>query len=212
MPNACRGPLGNPPQSDCLATSPSTHIFLYCIHLHHFRTLRHVLGVTENSLETTVLVTCCDSEGQFSPNSGYSSAAPLGVATDCNPKFESTCHQGMLAKPCLLRPFPGRQKSPPTTILLWLPFQITAAQLPEPSARISLSPASPLLSPRLPSASTCCAQPSAMHRSLPSTVGRSRAVYCKPSRTWSIGKAVQSPTHVVTSSSTMGGGVNVHDR
>lgn len=110
VPNACRGPLGNPPQPDCLVTSPSTHIFLHCIHLHHFRTLCHVLGVTENSLETLVSVTCCDGEGQFSPwaNSGYSSAAPLGVATDCNPKFKSTCHQGMLAKPRLLRPFPGR--------------------------------------------------------------------------------------------------------
>lgn len=61
-----------------------------------------------------------------------------------------------------------------------------------------LYPALPLLSPGLPSPSTYCVQPSAvLARSL-------RAVYLKPSRMWSIGKAGLPPTRVITSSSTMG--------
>lgn len=44
-----------------------------------------------------------------------------------------------------------------------------------------------------------------MHHSQPSKVGKFRAVHCKPSRAWPIGKAVLSPIHVVTSNSTMEG-------
>lgn len=42
-------------------------------------------------------------------------------------------------------------------------------------------------------------------------VARSQAVYSKPSRTWFTGKAALFLTHIVTSSSTMGGQACVTD-
>lgn len=80
---------------------------------------------------------------------------------------------------------------------MW-PLQITAAQLWEPWATPGPVPSPPAPVSRAAFSPTYCVQPSAvLALSL-------RAVYLKPSRMWSIGKAGLPPTHVFTSSSTMG--------
>lgn len=113
---------------------------------------------------------CCVGEGRFSPWTNSSTPGCGHLSIDCNPKFKSTCCQGILAKPHVLRSFPGREKSPPLNIPYSFPspkrpLQITAAQLPEPSARTGPVPSPPAPISKAAFSPTCCVQPSAVLRS-----------------------------------------------